>query len=320
MADFQFLKNPTSNKWVILAPRRSKRTNVGKKPDLICPFCIGREREEEEIYRIPARDAPARHASQVQASGSQSDAGWQIRVISNKFPFTPHHEIIIHSPDHHKNFEELPFSAVELILKTYRIRYLSHEKDGQVYIFHNRGHNAGESLPHPHTQLTVVPKGVHLDIPALDLGIYNRSSRFSLFKKPKKIDFLETEQFLVFCPNTSEWPDEVWIAPKKNGVAFGSITDQEITDFAFILCRIIQIFDHRHGNEFPFNFYIYPGRNWYLRFIPRTKVIGGFELGTQVIVNTQDPLETLAFIKEHFWEPNLEKIKTEHQAEYLKSV
>ena len=73
--------------------------------------------------------------------------------------------------------------------------------------------------------------------------------------------------------------------------------------------------DIRHGHEFSFNFYIYPGKEWYLRLIPREKILGGFELGTGVIVNTQDPAETFNFIKEHFNEPDVEKIR-ENRAEY----
>lgn len=279
---------------MVSAPRRAQRTNAGKKKEPICPFCIGREAQEEEVYRV---------------GGSMGDSNWHIRVIPNKFPFTPHHEIIIHSPDHHKNIDELPFSQVELLLQTYRHRFNAHKNNGQVYIFHNHGHESGESLHHPHTQITVVPKQVKLEIPPLARSIYKQS--------PAKV---ETDHFFIFCPETSDWPDEVWIAPKKQGSWFGEITDKQITDFAFALSRIVQIFDLRHGFEFPYNFYIYPGKNWYLRLIPRLKILGGFELGTQVIVNTQDPAETFAFIQEHFWTPDAKKIKEAHQAEYLKGV
>lgn len=321
MGDFVFRKNEQSNAWTILAPRRSKRTNVGKKAEPICPFCIGTEGDEEELYRI---------------GGQEGDSNWHIRVIPNKFPFTPHHEIIIHSPDHHKNIDELPFPQVELILKTYKQRYRANAAKGQVYLFHNRGIAAGESLPHPHTQLTVVPYEVSLEIPSLNLGIYEKELRI---KKPKSLfgklfyreeksqqennhqhDVLETEDFFVFCPKTSSWPDEVWIAPKKPGETFGDVADNALTDLSFVLARLIQLLDLRHGYEFPFNFYIAPGKNWYVRLIPRMRILGGFEVGTQVLVNTQDPAETFAFITEHFWEPNVEKIKSEQRADYWKSV
>jgi len=298
MSDFQFLQNPISKKWVIFSPRRANRPDIAKGMEPICPFCPGKERDEKEVYRV---------------GGKGEDSNWQIRVIPNKFPFAPIHEIIIHSPDHHKNFGELSLPAVELILKTYRQRYNTHAKSGQVYIFHNRQKGGGESLPHPHTQLAVVPFKINLDIPRLatpmEMGV---AAKDQVFK--------ETNHFVIFCPKSSQWPDEVWVAPKERGNAFGSIKDSQISDLAFVLSRLIQIFDLRHDSEFPFNFYIYPGGDWYLRIIPRVKVLGGFEIGTGIFINTQDPKETIGFIKEHFEKPNVEKIKTVHRATYHKRV
>lgn len=289
--DFKFIENPVTKKWVISAPRRAKRPDEAKGTEPICPFCIGREANEEETYRI---------------GGKPGDSNWQVRVLPNKFPFAPIHEVIIHSPDHHKSFDELPLSSSELVFKVFRQRFQTYQDKGQVYIFHNHGEGGGESLPHPHSQLTVVPENVKMEIPVLHVS--------------SEGEYQETPLFMISCPKTSQWPDEVWIFPKKRGRNFGEITDEEIKDLAKILYRIIQIFDLRHGHEFPFNFYIYPGGDWYLRLIPRVKSLGGFELGTGVYVNTQDPDETMAFIKEHFESPNEEKIRTEHRADYKKTV
>jgi len=297
MVDFQFLKNPISKKWVISAPRRAKRPDVAKGMEPVCPFCPGKEGEEKEVYRVAQND----------------NAEWKVRVLNNKFPFAPVHEVIIHSPDHGKNFDELPQEQIQLIVQIYKQRYLVHQNKGQVYIFHNRGEKGGESLPHPHTQLAVFPFEVKPDTPRLDPA--------ATFDSPNTT--VQTRYFYLFCPLTSQWPDEVWIAPKRRGRAFSEITDEEIADFSFALSRLIQIFDHRHGRDFPFNFYIYPGGDWYLRLIPRLKVIGGFQLSTGIFVNTQDPKETIVFIKEHFDPPagpDFEKIKIQHQADYGKSV
>lgn len=293
MADFEFLQNPLSKKWVVLSPRRAKRPDVALGLEPVCPFCPGKEADDKEVYKV--------------------GDPWKIRVLNNRFPFAPIHEIIIHSPDHHKNFGELPLSQIELILQTYRQRYNTHAKDGQVYIFHNRQKGGGESLPHPHSQLAVVPKEVELDIPRLATP-----QEMPTAAENQKVH--ATNRFVIFCPRTSQWPDEVWVAPKERGNTFGSISDKQISDLAFTLSRLIQIFDLRHGNEFPFNFYIYPGGDWYLRIIPRVKVLGGFEVGTGVFINTQDPEETIMFIKEHFDNPNNEKIKTVHRATYHKRV
>lgn len=351
--DFQFLQNPISKKWVISAPRRAKRPDVARGSEPICPFCPGKENLEEEVYRIPAL-----RKSEIQSTKSETNTnnkinndknvssfgirdsnldGWLVRVLSNKYPFAPIHQVIIHSPDHHKNFDQLSLKQIQRILETYRHQYNEYAHKGQVYIFHNRGEVGGESLPHPHSQLAVVPFEVRLDIPRLDLSANVqvstrekskiRSTKFETNTNNKNMndknvsDFdIGDSNFLILCPQSSQWPDEVWVAPKKRGRAFGEITNAEIVDLSHILQRLIQIFDLRHGNNFPFNFYIYPGGDWYLRIIPRLKVLGGFELGTGIYVNTQKPEETLAFIKEHFGNTDQEKIKQQHQAEYEKTV
>lgn len=290
MSDFQYLQNPISRQWVILDPRRAERPNAAKQTEPVCPFCYGQEKGNKEVFRI---------------GGKKDDENWQIRVINNKYAFAPVHEVIIHSPDHHKNLDELPLDQVRTILTVYRDRYQLHEHVGQVYIFHNRGELGGESLPHPHTQLVVIPNMVMLSIPPLYLGDETVK---------------ETKRFVVFCPMTSQWPDEVWIVPKLSQRTFGEITNGEIDEFAYVLQRLIQLLDLRHGHNFPFNFYIYPGKNWYVRIIPKYKTLGGFEVGTNVFVNTQDPKETIAFIRQHFENPDEEMIRKHHKAVYMRSV
>ncbi|EKD86628.1 MAG: hypothetical protein ACD_37C00210G0006 [uncultured bacterium] len=278
MSDFDFLQVP-GGKWIIKALKRAGRPNQANGDEPACPF----EGEvEDEISRLN-----------------------EVVVKKNKYPFAPIHEIIIHSKNHHKNFDELELSKVVDIFKVFKARYLEHKHKGQVYIFHNQGKNAGESLPHPHTQLAVIPNEIRLDIPPLKL---------------ESEEVKELSYFYIFCPDTSEWPDEIWVAPNREGRSFDETSDAEIKDLAFIVSRLVQIFDLRHGHEFPFNFYIYPGKGWYLRLIPRLKVLGGFEIGTGVFVTTQDPAQTFAFIKEHFDNPDFEKIKSQHTADYGKSV
>lgn len=289
MADFSFLFNPLARQWTVLAPRRAKRPNTSKgTTGALCPFCIGQEKEEE-LYRI---------------GGTDHDDAWEVRVIPNKYPFAPHHEIIIHAPDHHKNFDELPLEQVEKILHAFRERYNIHKNDGQVLIFHNHGEASGESLPHPHTQLVVPDKQVDLHIEAI----------------PAIEDPYNSDYFSVFCPQTAKWPDEVWIVPQRRNMTFGEITDEELSNLAIVLQRSIQLLDMRHGDEFPFNFYIAPGKDWYLKLVPRLKIIGGFEVATNIFVNTQDPAETNTFIKTHFDTDDIEKREEENRADYARMV
>ena len=109
---FSVCSESSFQKWIILAPRRANHPDVAKGSEPVCPFCLGKENEEKELYRV---------------GGKAGDSDWQVRVIHNKFPFAPIHEVIIHSPDHHKNFGELSQDQVELIFQTYRIG----EKQGE---------------------------------------------------------------------------------------------------------------------------------------------------------------------------------------------
>lgn len=293
MADYTFLQNPISKKWIISAPRRAKRPDVANGTEPACPFCTGREGREEEYYRV---------------GGEKGDQNWKVRVIPNKFPFTPYHELVLSSPDHHLNFSTFSLDQISLIFQTFKHRFNEHHHKGQVYIFHNHGQKAGESIPHSHTQIAVIPEKVLLEIPRLQSVSTDLERGIVL------------NHFTLFCPTVSQWPDEVWIAPHKNGRVFGEIEDDEITELSDIFSRLVKMMDARHGVEFPFNFYIYPGGDWYLRFIPREKTLGGFEVGTGVYVNTQDPMETLAFLKTHFHSLNLKEIEEKHRASYHKTV
>jgi UDPglucose--hexose-1-phosphate uridylyltransferase len=307
MSDFAFLQNPISKKWLIAAPHRADRPDDAHGK-ILCPFCVGLEDHDPEVYRMPYVADGKKFDSIYPASTATTKADWSVRVVKNRYPFAPIHEVIIHSPDHKRSFSELPQYQAVLILETYRHRYNEHHRHGQVYIFHNHGQKAGESLRHPHTQLAVLPEKVYLDIPHL-----------ASVAGDMKLG-IETEHFVVFCPTLSSWPDEVWITPKRPKTYFGEITDVEIADLSHILGNLIHLYDLRHGREFAFNFYIYPSDNWYMRLIPRVKTFGGFEVGTGVMVNTQMPKETMEFIKEHFHTPDVEKILNQHQAQYHRGV
>lgn len=291
MPDFEFIEDHYNRKWSVLAPRRAHRPNTESHTAPTCPFCRGIEKKEKELFRI---------------GGKEGDGNWEVLVVPNKFPFAPNHEVIIHSQHHEDSFRSLPFEHVVKIIETYRERYNFHmeHKHGQVYIFHNHKGEAGESLRHPHSQLVTVPFGVRMDSPVIHV--------------PDEV--FQIDHFLLFCPQTSQWPDEVWITPQKTGTRFGEISDEAMQHFAAIIQRLVHIMTLRHGNNFPYNFYIYPGIDWYLRLIPRVKILGGFELGSNIYVNTQDPKETLAFLKEHFYVPNEAKIKSVHKAAYNEKV
>jgi len=277
----KYVPDITTNRWVIYAESRSKRPKDAKlAPNVnkICVFCPGFEQiPGEEVYRV--------------GEGSAYEGGWKVRVIKNKFPITDFHEVIIHSPDDQIDIDKLPLEQVKLIMSAYRERFNANRANGHVIIFNNVGGVAGATIRHPHSQLVVVPKQITLDTLPLE-PIVNVVS--------------ENDDFTVFCPDFSQWPFEVWIAPKKKGSDFGEIEDQALSKLAGTLQdtlrRLIKHLSrgaHLHPgvpavsfkDEPAYNYYLHYGREWYIRIIPRLVHRAGFELGTGLSVNTVDPVD-----------------------------
>lgn len=271
----KYVPDILSQKWAIISSSRSTRpdefekTASKAKGPPKCPFCEGNESmSSDELYRV--------------GKGEKNERGWDVRVVSNKFPITDYHEVIVHSPDDKKGLHELPLKHVQKVLLAYKERFNFHKPNGQVIIFCNEGAHSGASIGHSHSQLVVIPSQINLDT-----------------LKKEKISNVVTDNtfFTVYCPEYSEWPYEVWLAPKEDGRFFGEITEEETFDLAEILQKVLKRLQILHENsqfahkQFSYNFYIHPKENWYLRIIPRFVTRAGFELGTGLSVNMVDPVE-----------------------------
>lgn len=280
----KYVPDSKTQRWVIIAPSRKKRPDDSMTENAVrnaraCPFCPGHEQATPpEVYRI--------------GPGEKDSQGWLVRVVPNKYTITDIHEVIIHSPDDQKDLEALPLDHVGRVVQAYRDRYRAHESDGQVLIFCNHGAHAGASLSHPHSQLVVVPRQINLDV---------------VTREPITNIIEDNTFFITYCPDFSQWPYEVWIAPKALGNRFGDTPDDQLSDLSGVLQKALkriaavyadpELSHIHHGVPFGYNFYIYPGSGWYIRIIPRFVHRAGFELGTGLNVNIVDPTEAAENLK-----------------------
>lgn len=276
----KFVPDVKTQRWIVIAPSRVDRPDELAVPGSVknCSFCHGFEAQTpSEILRI--------------GTGEKDKEGWDIRVVPNKYPITDIHEVIIHSPSHEKDIEDLELPHVELLLKVYKDRFYAHKDDGQVMIFCNHGEHAGASLVHPHSQLVVLPKQINLD---------------ALVREPVMNIVDDNKFFVTYCPDFSQWPYELWVSPKDELMkdkaqreTFADVTGEEVKDLAFILQRSLKRMNilynkpetkKIHQNApFAYNFYIHHGKDWFIRIIPRLVHRAGFELGTGLSVNVVDP-------------------------------
>ena len=249
--------------WMVSNPSRTTRTGMDGKP-FRCPFCPGNEADTPpEVFRI--------------GEGEADKEGWKIRVVPNKFNITEIHEVIIHSPDHNKNVEDLSLDQIENIIKTYINRFNFLKGKGKVFIFSNQSLVSGASLVHSHSQISVVPN----EIPTNTIS-----------SQPVVNIVEQNSNFVSYCPEYSEWSYEVWIKALGQN-KFENLNDSEIKSLAVILQSMIKKLKKIHdGNPhyskkpFGYNFYISVNDPWYLRIIPRFMERAGFELSTGIMVNS----------------------------------
>ncbi|OGK35241.1 hypothetical protein A3A93_05530 [Candidatus Roizmanbacteria bacterium RIFCSPLOWO2_01_FULL_38_12] len=268
----KYVPDIMSRRWVIISTVRTSRPDENQqtkkeKTSNVCPFCPGHEdMTPGEVFRI--------------GEGGIDEPGWKVRVFPNKYPITDFHEVIVHSPQEDLDLHELSIEQMKFIFQAYRQRYNYYRDKGQVIIFCNRGEHAGASIKHPHSQLVVIPFQINLD---------------TLRKEPLNNIVEQNDFYNIYCPDFSQWPYEVWIAPKDESSVFGDIKDNEIEDLAEIFQTIMKRLRQLHTTrsktheDFSYNFYIHPKENWYLRIIPRFVYRAGFELGTGLSVNISDP-------------------------------
>ncbi len=324
-------QDPTTEEWVIIARERAKRPNdfVRQQPkrelpefSSSCPFCLGNESmtpHQTLLYR---------------KEGSQD---WQIRAFTNKFPaLTPGgstirdvnegffngmkgvgvHEVIVETPLHNRSLALMDEDEILNILNAYHERYnkLSRQSFAKlVVIFKNHGLAAGTSLEHSHSQLVVtplVPKHVRLRH-EVAMRYYDNNGR-CLYSdlvdyeiKSRTRIVMDTEDFVAFHPFASQRPFETWILPKKQQASFGSVTDEDLENLAYIL-RINLVRLCRGLNDPDFNYVIDTAPvgdenasyyMWHIRIIPRLTEIAGFEFGSGIYINTAVPEETARFMR-----------------------
>lgn len=276
----KYIPDFSSRRWVILAPGRfnkPKATNQeytitdkgGLKYARECPFCLGNENQTPaEIERV-----------------SQENR-WLIRVFPNKYPITDIHELIVHHPDHFRDLENFDESELLALMQIYQKRLRILNQNGLPILFRNKGVTAGTSLPHPHSQIIVLPQQINLE---------------ALTLEPVNNIIAKSASFVLYCPDFSQYPYEVWISHQRSQsleinsldqkeVNFERFTDAELADLGLLLQKALLSLGKILG-QFDYNYYFAPKPPFYLRLIPRLLTRGGFELGTGLSTNTLDPAE-----------------------------
>jgi UDPglucose--hexose-1-phosphate uridylyltransferase len=291
--------NALSGKWTaITAARGGRPSDLGDR-SAVCPFCEGNETltpPELDAFRDPA--------------GAPDTPGWQVRVVPNKYPaLAPpagRHEVIVHSPDHTTDLERLSSAQVADVLRMYQRRLAASEAagDAAATVILNRGREAGASLAHPHSQLfgtAIVPPLLEAEL--AHFAAYERESGGCLLcalwrKAGRRVVF--ADDLVAWTPDASRFGYELWLAPRQHEESFATATASRV---AAALQRALCALDTATGKN-ALNYWLHTvpftehgPYHWHIEIAPKTAVLAGFELGTDVTVNVVDPVRAAAELR-----------------------
>lgn len=297
------------DRWVLIAENRSKRPHefAGKKFKIKkerCFFCPGNESlTPPEICRI------------------EKNNKWTVRCFPNKFPATllesgeiqknfltkrpayGRHEVVVETPKHGESFGDLSIEQIKDVLHVYseRIKNLKNDKKiTYVMIIKNEGIEGGASIPHPHTQiigLPIVPKLIQDEVNASKK--YMREKGECPFCEMVRTEgrgkrrIFSDKNFVAFAPFASRFPFEAWVMPKRHTTSIEFLKEDEMRSFARILKKILTRLNSilRYPS---YNFYLHvsPEKedlHFHLELCPRVSKLGGFELGSDIVINIMPP-------------------------------
>jgi UDPglucose--hexose-1-phosphate uridylyltransferase len=299
--------NRLTGKLTVIAPGRRARPRdvaalggeASQPATDSCPFCAG-----HEAMTPPEVDA-------VRDDGTAPDGpGWRVRVVPNKYPALKEgHEVVVHSPEHGLDLEDLDDERLVEVLEVWQRRIAAQYARGAAaaLLILNRGSGSGASLSHPHEQLFAMPVVPPLLQEEL-LAFERHRSRFGACLLCDELDRVgarrsgEREQggerlvlggpLAAWVPEAPRFAYELWLAPAAHEESF---LDAEREALAPVLRSALHALTAASEGA-PLNMWVHtmPPRmrgtyHWHIEMVARTSALAGFELGGDVALVSQTP-------------------------------
>ncbi|MEK7096619.1 MAG: galactose-1-phosphate uridylyltransferase [Patescibacteria group bacterium] len=323
----QLRQNIITGDWVVIAPERSKRPQDFIIPKGVkvtekdkCPFCLGlagaKENQKVHMHSTPnIYVIENRYPAFIQ---KESEAGARSFYPEEGFyrarASIGDHEVVI-IKDHDTSLPEFSKDLMSEMFEVIRERYLwmqKNEKVVSIMPIYNHGAEAGASIEHPHAQIFasgIVANTVGEEMDGADkyygingACVYCDIVKHEIKQKARLVD--ENENFIAINFYASRFPFETWIMPKKHESQFELTGKTSMDELASILTNVLKKINKTIDNP-PLNFYIHTlptiledsaSYHWHLEIVPRVSNYGGFELGSEVVINVMSPEEATRYL------------------------
>jgi len=290
-----------------------------------CAFCRGNENLTPPANLLFIRQPDGILRTADKARTRRSD--WIVRCIPNmypavsplsskakrsdQFPFLRRtafgfHEIIIESPKHDDHPHRASQAQTQLWLDAAidRVTDLSDRKGVEsIVLFRNHGKEAGASIAHAHSQIITTPiVPTRLAEESEALKRFRRITgdcalckiRAHEAKSPRRV--LNLHDYVVITPWASVFPFEFWIIPKRHSPSIIGLSTREVEELAKTLRLSLKALAGLLSDP-PYNlaFHLAPTKahddvfHWHIEVYPKLSVWAGFELGSEMYINTMKP-------------------------------
>lgn len=329
----EFRQDPVSGDWVLFAPQRAKRPGTKARE----VFYQSKEECRFEPEKLSEQEPPIAIYSQGKLVKDLSDWTTVVlpnkfpalrhgvcEPIFERGPFSVaegagFHELVI-TRDHEKHLGQLTEPETAEVVQAYLDRYRAIAQDNcgeYVMIFHNHGHLAGASIYHNHSQIIsmpIIPTGILKNMRSAQNYFEKTGKRIHEVlleweRQENKRIVYENDKFIVLCPYVSRTPYELRIFPKTPSAYFDDLVNDDVPQLSQALSIALKKLDAILDKP-DYNFFIhtappkkstspsYDFYHWHIEILPRSSIDAGLEFGTNVFVNSVDPDEAAAQLKE----------------------
>lgn len=216
--------NPILRQYLVNAPNRMNR----REGTTACPFCADIE------HGKVAPDA-------------------QVWLHPNDFPpFSPptgEAYVVIYHRDHQRSFTQLSVNEVTAVTHLWRDLYRSlSARYPAVMIFENSGEAIGQTQRHPHGQaygVSVIPPTLERELETViqedEVGQGCPFCRIQQELSGTAFELLaDNDTWQAFLPPYARYPYETHLFPRRHAANLSLMRDEELSDFASILLRVIR--------------------------------------------------------------------------------
>lgn len=322
----QLRQNIITGEWVVMAPERAKRPNDYITADTVkyqskteCNFCVEKNQvyaesikkyETDRIYVVPNKfPAFVENGKEEVRSYKVEDDFYRAR------PSTGGHDVVV-IKDHDLDLPKFTKSIWIDLLEVFKTRYQYFDQEKNVAYtmpIYNHGREAGASIEHPHAQIfasNIIPNIITHELHHTEK--YFEHNGACIFcdliaheKKFKQRILFENKDFIAFTFYAARFPFEVWILPKIHQSRFENEPSKK---FAALADCLMDIFSRLNKtlNDPPVNLFIHNLPNtmtetdyyhWHIEIAPRITGYGGFEMGSDTIIDVFSPEIAAKFLR-----------------------